>query len=62
MQENETKVTISKIDIPFWNLVIFIVKLSLASIPAIFIIWFVMMLFTMIFGGTFMMFGSHGGF
>ncbi len=62
MQENETKVTISKIDIPFWNLVIFIVKLSLASIPAIFIIWFIMMLFTMIFGGTFMMFGSHGGF
>jgi len=53
MQEQDTKIIISGIDIPFWDLVVFIVKFTLASIPALFIIWFVFMLFGMVFGGMF---------
>lgn len=35
------EVIVKGLDIPFWDLVLFLVKLSLASIPAIFIIYFV---------------------
>lgn len=56
MDEENKKVIISGINIPFWDLVVFIVKFTLASIPALFIIWFVFMIFGLIFGGTFGMF------
>ncbi len=62
MDEENKKVIISGINIPFWDLVVFIVKFTLASIPALFIIWFVFMLFGLIFGGTFGMFMHPGGF
>ncbi len=62
MEEKETKVVLSGVDISFWNLVIFIVKIALASIPALFIIWFVFMLFGAIFGGMFGMFMAPRGF
>ena len=61
MEENK-KVIISDINIPFWDLVVFIVKFALASIPALFIIWFVFMIFGLIFGGTFSMFMHPWGF
>ncbi len=52
MEEKEINVKITKIDISFVNLVFLIVKIALASIPAIFILWFAFMLF----GGSFSMF------
>jgi hypothetical protein len=47
------EVIIKKLDIPFWNLVWFMVKLALASIPAMFIIYFFIALFSF-FMGAFM--------
>ncbi len=49
--EEKTRVTIAGLDIPFWDLVWFMVKLSLASIPAIFILYIFVMALGMIFGG-----------
>ncbi len=60
MQENKTEVKITGVDIPFLDLVVFIVKIALASIPALFVLWFVFAIFGMLFGGTFMF--MHGGF
>ncbi len=60
MQEKTKEVKITGVDIPFLNLVIFIVKIALASIPALFILWFIFAIFGMLFGGTFMF--MHGGF
>jgi hypothetical protein len=54
MQNDKTEVKVTGIDIPFWDLVVLIVKIALASIPAIFILWFVFAILGMIFGGTFM--------
>ena len=56
MEEDKKRVVISGLDIPFWDLVWFMVKLALASIPALFIIYAIMTLFTMIFGGVFNLF------
>ncbi len=56
MEEKEINVKITKIDISFVNLVFLIVKIALASIPAIFILWFAFMLFGVLFGGSFSMF------
>ncbi len=58
----ETKVKITGVDIPFWDLVVLIVKIALASIPALFVVWFVFMLFGLIFGGMFGAFMHPGGF
>ncbi|BBG65946.1 hypothetical protein NNO_1243 [Hydrogenimonas sp.] len=49
--EEIKKVVVSGLEIPFWNLVWFMVKLALASIPALFIIYFIMMFLGMLFGG-----------
>ncbi len=56
MQDDKTEVKITGVDIPFFDLVILIVKIALASIPALFIIWFVFAIFGMLFGGTFLFF------
>jgi len=53
--EEKKDVIIKGIDIPFIDLVILLVKLALASIPAMFIIYFAFMLFGMLFSGFFMM-------
>ena len=58
----ETKVKITGVDIPFWDLVVLIVKIALASIPALFVVWFVFMLFGLVFGGMFGAFMHPGGF
>jgi len=50
-KEEKSRVVVSGLQIPFWDLVWFMVKLAFASIPAIFIIYFIMMLLGMIFGG-----------
>jgi hypothetical protein len=36
--DNETKVVITDIQIPFWSMVVLLVKLSLAAIPAMLIL------------------------
>jgi hypothetical protein len=56
LEKSDDRVTISGLDIPFWDLVWFMVKLALASIPALFIIYFIFMLIGMVFGGFFHMF------
>lgn len=37
-QSNQTKVVISDIKMPFWSMVVFMVKWAIAAIPAIFIL------------------------
>jgi hypothetical protein len=53
MMESEEKksVIVSGLEIPFWDLVWFMVKLALASIPALFIIYFIFAALGMLFGG-----------
>jgi hypothetical protein len=48
----EARITISNIDIPFGRMVAIILKWMLASIPAVIIMWMVMMAVTLIFGGA----------
>ncbi len=50
--EESKKVVLSGLEIPFWDLVWFMVKLALASVPALFIIYFIFALFSMLFGGV----------
>ena len=52
---DKERVTVSGLEIPFWDLVWFMVKLALASIPALFIIYFIFVLLGMLFGGFFNM-------
>ena len=49
--EESKKVILSGLEIPFWDLVWFMVKLALASVPALFILYFIFSLLTMLFGG-----------
>jgi hypothetical protein len=51
MEKSDNRVVISGLDIPFWDLVWFMVKLALASIPALFIIYFIFAALGMLFGG-----------
>ena len=52
MESEKQRMVVAGLDIPFWDLVWFMVKLSLASIPAIFILYFFVMAFGMLFGGV----------
>jgi hypothetical protein len=54
--EEIKKVIIKGVDIPFIDLVVLLVKLALASIPAMVVIYAVFAFLTMIFGGMFNMF------
>jgi len=56
MNKEKTEVIIRGVDIPFIDLVLLLVKLALASIPAMFVIYFVFAFMTMLFGGMFQMF------
>lgn len=52
MEKSEKeRVVVSGLDIPFWDLVWFMVKLALASIPAMLILYIFIMLFGLLFGG-----------
>ena len=53
--EKYERVIVSGLEIPFWDLVWFMVKLALASIPALFIIYLIFAFLGMIFGGFFHM-------
>jgi len=52
-----TPVQVVSVKIPFWDLVVLLVKLALAMIPALFIIYAVTALFWAVLGG---LFGHHG--
>ncbi|BAF71988.1 hypothetical protein [Sulfurovum sp. NBC37-1] len=54
--EEEKKVVISGIDIPFMDLVVLLIKLALASIPAMIVIFGFLTLVSTVFGGIFNMF------
>jgi len=54
--EEEKKVVISGIDIPFMDLVVLLIKLALASIPAMIVIFGFFALMSTIFSGIFNMF------
>jgi len=52
MESEKKRVVISGLEIPFWDLVWFMVKLALASVPAVFILYLFFILFGMLFGGV----------
>ncbi len=49
------KIIISGLEVPFWDLVWFMVKLAFASIPAMFIVYFIWMVIELFLGGFFHM-------
>ncbi|WP_457603224.1 hypothetical protein [Nitratifractor sp.] len=49
--EQKERIILAGLDVPFWDLVWFMVKFAFASIPAIFIIYFIVTIFGMIFAG-----------
>lgn len=53
MDDNRPRVTLIDIDIPFWRLVAFFIKASLAAIPATIVVSLVLMLIGMAFGFIF---------
>jgi hypothetical protein len=55
----EKEVVITGLKIPFWDLVWFMVKLALASIPAIFILYFIFAFFGMVVGALFGVVAPH---
>ena len=55
MEENRVKeVNIVDIKIPFWSMVIFMVKAIIASIPAMIILSILYLMFALVFGGILM--------
>ena len=50
MEKTEKEVVITGLKIPFWDLVWFMVKLALASIPAILILYFIFAFFGILAG------------
>lgn len=53
--DNEKQVVVTGLNIPFWDLVVFLIKLAFASIPALFVVSFFFMLMGMLFGNIFFM-------
>jgi hypothetical protein len=57
----EQTVVVTDVRMPFWSMVVFLIKLAFASIPALLILWFIfallMTILMFIFGG---MWGFHG--
>ncbi|BCD61052.1 MULTISPECIES: hypothetical protein [unclassified Nitratiruptor] len=47
------EVVITGLKIPFWDLVWFMVKLALASLPAMFIVYAIFWFFSLLFGALF---------
>ncbi len=54
MDEPVQKVSVSDVSMPFGSMVVFILKWTLASIPAMLIIFLVAMVLAGLFGGMFM--------
>lgn len=62
--EDQNKTVITDIDIPFFRLVMILVKVALAAIPAMIIVWIIMAVFMMFFSSLFGGFGTmwmHSG-
>jgi hypothetical protein len=57
MSNERQEVVVTNIKIPFTSMVVLLVKLALASIPALIILFFIFSILGMIFGGWF-----HGRF
>lgn len=53
MDENVQKVSVSDVSMPFGSMVVFILKWTLASIPAMLIIFLIAMVLAGVFGGMF---------
>jgi len=56
MENEEKKIVLKGIDIPFMDLVVLLVKLAFASIPAMIVIFTVFGILSALFGGVFNMF------
>lgn len=56
MENSNKKIIIDGVDIPFMDLVVLLVKLAFASIPAIIIVSGIFSLLSVLFGGVFNMF------
>ena len=56
MEDNSRKIVINGVDIPFVDLVVLLVKLAFASIPAMIVVFTVFGLLSTLFGGVFNMF------
>jgi len=56
--EKSSWVKITDINMPFWSMVIFMVKWAIASIPAIIILMFLFMFLSFAFGGFVTTFSS----
>ena len=54
MDEPVQKVSVSDVSMPFGSMVVFILKWTLASIPAMLIIFLIAMVLAGLFGGMFM--------
>ena len=54
MDESVQKVSVSDVSMPFGSMVVFILKWTLASIPAMLIVFLVAMVIAGLFGGMFM--------
>jgi hypothetical protein len=54
MDEPVQKVSVSDVSMPFGSMVVFILKWTLASIPAMLIIFLIAMVIAGLFGGMFM--------
>jgi hypothetical protein len=57
-EENRNEVTVVDIKMPFMSMVVFLVKVAIASIPAFIILTIIFGLLSVIFGGIF---GGMGG-
>lgn len=55
-----SRVAIVDVHMPFWSMVIFLVKVSIASIPAMIILYLIGMLLSIVFGGIFSSFSPTG--
>ena len=53
MTEERKEVVVVDVKIPFWSMVVLLVKWALAAIPAILILFSIAALLAAIFGGTF---------
>lgn len=51
MEAKNNQVVVVDIRMPFWSMVVFMVKWSIAAIPSIIILFFIFSLFFMIMGG-----------
>lgn len=58
LNNTPNQMVITGVNMPFISMILFIIKFSLASIPAFIIMSIIMTLFTMIFGGILMTFSQ----